>query len=148
MATSTTSILIKASRSAVYRAVADVQALARCLAPEGTSSRILGYDPISRRLRMEITHAPGPEGTRRFHLERLEARQDEAVVYGTAFETGDPQLAGDMKLHFTLEDAPGGTLVTVRHEGIPASISLADNEAGTQSSLRNLAQMVERNDGA
>lgn len=53
---------------------------------------------------MEITHAPGPEGTRRFHLAILEKREDEVVVYGAAFESDDPLLAGEMKLHFLLEN--------------------------------------------
>jgi Activator of Hsp90 ATPase homolog 1-like protein len=52
-------------------------------------------------------------------------------------------LAGEMKLHFILRDAPGGTHVTVRHEGIPARISVEDNERGTASSLENLARLIE-----
>jgi hypothetical protein len=48
-----------------------------------------------------------------------------------------------MKLHFLLEDAPGGTEVTVRHEGLPERISVEDNEAGTQSSLENVARLLE-----
>ena len=56
---------------------------------------------------MEITHAPGPQGTRRFYLEQLAAGEHETVVYGSAFEAEDPLLQGEMKLHFVLEDAPG-----------------------------------------
>lgn len=80
---------------------------------------------------MEITHAPGPDGTRPFYLQKLEARPDDLVVYGSALETDDPLLQGEMKLHFLLEDAPGGTKVTVRHEGLPPAISVEDNELGT-----------------
>ena len=92
---------------------------------------------------MEISHGPGPDDTRRFRLAILERRHDELVVYGAAFETDDPLLAGDMTLHFVLQDAPGGTQVTVRHEGLPARISVKDNERGTASSLDNLARLVE-----
>ena len=60
-----------------------------------------------------------------------------------AFEGDDPLLAGEMKLHFAVEDAPGGTQITVRHEGIPARVSVQENERGTQSSLRNLARLLE-----
>jgi uncharacterized protein YndB with AHSA1/START domain len=95
---------------------------------------------------MEISHGPGPEDTRRFHLVFLEKRQDELVVYGAEFETDDPLLAGEMRLSFILTDAPGGTRVTVRHEGLPTGISVTDNERGTDSSLGNLAGRVERRD--
>jgi uncharacterized protein YndB with AHSA1/START domain len=143
MAESTTTRLIRAPRARVYDAVADVRALARCLQPEGTSARIIGYDRVSGRLRMEIAHGPRPEDTRRFHLALVETRPDEAVVYGAAFESDDPLLAGEMRLHFTLADAPGGTHVTVRHAGLPAGIRVEDNERGTASSLANLARLLE-----
>jgi uncharacterized protein YndB with AHSA1/START domain len=143
MAESTTTRLIRAPRTQVYRTVADIQALATCLQPEGTSSRVIGYDHVSGRLRMEISHGPGPADTRRFHLSILETRKDELVVYGAAFESDDPLLAGEMTLHFALEDAPGGTRITVRHEGIPPRIRVKDNERGTESSLKNLARLIE-----
>lgn len=142
MAVSTTSRLIKAPRWEVYNIVSDVQALAFCLHPEGTTSRIVDYDADSQTLRMEITHAPGSDGTRRFYLAVDEAQPGKAVVYRSEFEE-DPALAGEMKLYFLLEDAPGGTEVTVRHEGLPEPISVEDNEAGTQSSLQKLARLLE-----
>jgi hypothetical protein len=92
---------------------------------------------------MEITHGPEPDDSRRFQLAMAEQRKDELVVYEAAFESDDPLLQGEMKLHFTLNDAPGGTEVTVRHEGIPPRISVEDNERGTASSLENLARLVE-----
>jgi uncharacterized protein YndB with AHSA1/START domain len=146
MAGSTTTRLIRARRAKVYATVADIEALASCLQPEGTSSRIIAYDHANGRLRMDISHGPGPGDTRRFHLVFLEKRQDELAVYGAEFETDDPLLAGEMRLHFSLTDAPGGTRVTVRHEGLPTGISVTDNERGTDSSLRNLAGRVERRD--
>ncbi len=142
MAESTTTRMIRAPRAKIYATVSDIRALAGCLQPEGASSRILSYDEAGWRLRMEITHAPGPEGTRRFRLSILETRKDELVVYGAAFE-GDPALAGEMKLHFILKETLGGTEVTVRHEGLPDSISVRDNEEGTAASLANLARLVE-----
>jgi uncharacterized protein YndB with AHSA1/START domain len=146
MAESTSTRLIRSPRAKVYGTVADIQALARCLQPEGTSSRIIGYDDVRGILRMEISHGPRPEDTRRFHLAILETRKDELVVYGAAFESDDPLLAGEMKLHFALRDVAGGTQVTVRHEGIPAGISVEDNERGTESSLENLARRIEGRD--
>jgi|HubBroStandDraft_6_1064221.scaffolds.fasta_scaffold495031_2 uncharacterized protein YndB with AHSA1/START domain len=143
MAETTTSSLIRAPRPKVYSTIADIHALAKCLQPEGTSSRMIDYDRVSGSPRMEITHGPGPQGTRRFRLVILEMRKDEEVVYAAAFESDDPSLAGEMKLRFALKDAPGGTQITVRHEGIPPGISVRDNERGSESSLKNLARLVE-----
>ena len=81
MAKSTTTRLIRAPRAKVYATVADIQALAACLQPEGASSRILGHDHASGTLRMEITHGPAPADTRRFHLSLLDTREFELVVY-------------------------------------------------------------------
>lgn len=143
MAVSITSRLIKAPRRDVYHIIEDIQTLATCLQPDNTTSRIIDFDPDSQTLRMEITHAPGPDGTRRFHLVKSEAHPNKAVVYSSQFETEDITLAGEMKLHFLLKDAPGGTEVTVRHEGLPERISMEDNEAGTLSSLQNVARLLE-----
>jgi uncharacterized protein YndB with AHSA1/START domain len=143
MTASTTTRLIRAPRAPVYRTVADIRALAECLGPEGTTARILDYDRARGILQMEISHGPRPEDTRRFHLTLLEKRHDEVVVYGAAFESDDPLLAGEMKLHFALKDAPGGTEITVLHEDILSAISVKDNERGTESSLKNLARRVE-----
>jgi hypothetical protein len=46
--------------------------MATCLQPEGTSARTLEHDPTSGRLRMEISHGPHPEDTRRFTLASVE----------------------------------------------------------------------------
>jgi len=39
----------------------------------------------------------------------------------------------------------GGTLVTIRHDGIPDAVPPADNELGTRMALDNLALFVEGN---
>jgi uncharacterized protein YndB with AHSA1/START domain len=68
---------------------------------------------------------------------------NERVVELDEFETPDPSLRGQMKITITLTDADGGTEVTGVHEGLPPGISLADNEAGWESALTRLAQLVE-----
>ena len=60
------------------------------------------------------------------------------------FETADPVLRATMTLTTTLTDAAGGTDVVIVHEGIPDSVPLDDNEAGTRMALANLAKLVER----
>ncbi|XYH98630.1 SRPBCC domain-containing protein [Sorangium sp. So ce1128] len=149
MGESTTTRFIKAPRSRVYSALVDGQALSTWLCPEGATSRLHECVPeVGGHFRMEITHAPGPDGTRLFDLVFVEMRPDEAVVWRGSFVSDDPVMRSEMQLTFTLEDEADGTRITLRHEGIPESISIEDNERGSASSLSNLARLVERGDGA
>jgi hypothetical protein len=65
------------------------------------------------------------------------------VVETIEFETSTPEFRGVMTMTTTLRDAEGGTDVVVLHEGLPAAVSSADNEAGTQMALANLATLLE-----
>ena len=60
------------------------------------------------------------------------------------FETADPALRGEMTITITLSNADGGgTDLVAVHEDVPPGISAADNEAGWQSALARLADLVE-----
>lgn len=148
MAESTTTRLIKAPRSRIYNALIDGQALSEWLHPAGTTSRLHECDPkVGGHLRMEITHGPKPEDTRLFDLVFAELRPEEVVVFRGSFVSDDAALASEMQLTFTLKEETGGTRITLHHEGIPEGISVKDNERGSESSLDNLARLVERHDG-
>ena len=67
----------------------------------------------------------------------------ERVVEEIEFETDDPAFAGTMVLTTTLTALDGGTLVEVRHEGVPSGVRPEDNELGTRMALDNLAALVE-----
>jgi uncharacterized protein YndB with AHSA1/START domain len=69
---------------------------------------------------------------------------DSLVVWSVAFESPDPALRTDMTISFTLVDAGDGTDVVAVHEGLPTSVSAADNEQGWRMSLGKLARLVER----
>lgn len=133
----------RAARWRVYAVLADVAALAACLEPEGTTSRVLSCDREAQVVRMQITHGRGAQGTRRFRLWRKEARPDELVVYGAEFE-GEPALAGEMTLSFALADDPQGTRLTLRHEGLPPGLDARENERGCASALRKIAARAEQ----
>jgi uncharacterized protein YndB with AHSA1/START domain len=149
MAESTTTRLIKAPRSRIYNALVDGQALSKWLHPAGTSSKLHECVPkVGGHLRMEITHGPKPEDTRLFDLVFVEMRPEEAVAFRGSFVSDDPAMAEEMLIAITLKEETGGTRITLRHEGIPEKISVKDNERGSESSLDNLARLVERhNDG-
>ena len=60
-----------------------------------------------------------------------------------AFESDDPALAGTMTMTWELTPAVGGTAVEVVAENVPAGISKEDHRVGMESSLANLALLVE-----
>ncbi len=105
MAETTTTRFIKATRSRIYHALIDGQALSEWLHPAGTTSKLYVCDPkVGGHLRMSITHGPGTEGTRLFDLIFAELRPDEAVVFKGSFVSDDPAMASVMQLTFTLKD--------------------------------------------
>ncbi len=125
------------------------RSLSRWLCPDGATSKLHECDSkVGGHLRMEITHGPNPEDTRLFDLIFAEMRPDEAVVFRGSFVSEDPAMVGEMKLTFSLKEEVGGTRITLRHEGIPEKISTEDNERGSESSLGNLARLVERHNDA
>jgi uncharacterized protein YndB with AHSA1/START domain len=69
---------------------------------------------------------------------------NERVVEVDEFETADPAMRGEMSITITLSDAQGGgTNLVAVHNGLPPRVSAADNEAGWQSALARLAELVE-----
>lgn len=59
----------------------------------------------------------------------------------------DPALRGEMTITISLADADDGTDVRAVHDGVPAGLPTADNEAGWRPSLTKLAALVERGAG-
>jgi uncharacterized protein YndB with AHSA1/START domain len=101
------------------------------------------------RFRISLTYdAPSGVGKTTAHTDTYHGRfvqlvPNERIVEVVEFETADPALRGDMTITITLADADGGTEVLAIHDGLPASVPAADNEAGWRSSLAKLAALVE-----
>jgi uncharacterized protein YndB with AHSA1/START domain len=143
------SLHIDAPRSAVYRALTDAEAIARWRVPAGMRSQVHEFEAREGgRFRVSLTYdAPDSAGKSAEHTDTYHGRflslvPDERVVEQFEFETGDPALRGAMTMTTTLADSGAGTVVTIRHEGIPDAIPPADNETGTRMALANLARLV------
>ena len=143
---------IKVPRAAVYRAFLDPDLLARWLPPETMTGQVHAFDPRQGgAIQMSLTYQDSehaPHGKTSAHTDTFRGRfvelvPDETIVWAVQFDSPDPSFAGEMKITWSLADAPEGTKVTVLCENIPAGILPADNEAGSASSLRNLAALVE-----
>lgn len=144
--------IIKAPRQAVYQACLDPDALAAWRVPDNMTAQVHVFDARQGgRIRMSLTYkdpAHSPPGkssadTDTFESRFLELLPNERIVEVVAFESPDPNFAGEMKLTTSLREAGDGTEITLLFEGVPAGIRLEDNETGTQQSLRKLAALLE-----
>ena len=142
--------LVKAPRSAVYRALLDPAAVAKWRVPTGMSGHVHEFDAREGgSLRVSLTYeTPDNTGkstahTDSYHGHFVKIVPDQQVVEVVEFETDDPALRGAMTMTTTLTDVDGGTKVVVMHDGIPDAIPAEDNETGTRMALANLARLVE-----
>lgn len=147
MSTTTASILLRAPRSAVYRALTEPQTIARWRFPDGMTSVVDEREDGG--FRVTLTYdAPDAQGKTTAHSDTYRARftrlvPDELVVEVDEFETADPRLAGEMTLTLTLRERDRGTELRAVHEGVPDTIAPADNELGWRMALQRLAALVE-----
>lgn len=65
------------------------------------------------------------------------------IIEAVTFHSPNPAFSGEMTLEARFEQAEGGTDVTILCTNIPPGIRPEDNEAGSRSSLDNLARYVE-----
>lgn len=150
--TTRASQLIRAAREEVYSAFVSPDAVAAWLAPDTMTGRVETFEPhAGGKFRMSLTYMNQQDAglgktsgdTDTFEGTFVELIPNEKIVWVTAFESDDPNFAGEMRITWTLADADGGTEVTVFFEDIPQGVRLEDNELGSQQSLRKLAAYVE-----
>ena len=147
MSTTSVSVLLRAPRSAVYRALTEPETIARWRFPDGMTSVVQVQEDGA--FRVTLTYeAPDGQGKTTAHSDTYRARftrlvRDELVVEVDTFETTDQEFAGDMTVTVTLRDHDGGTELLAVHEGVPAGVAPEDNELGWRMALARLAALVE-----
>ena len=135
--------VFKAPRERVFSAFTDPDAYAKWLPPAGFTGKVYKMEPrAGGKYRMSFTSMDKKE-THFFGGEYLEFRPNEKIVHSDFFETEVPEMKGEMRVTITFKDVPGGTEVTVVHEGIPKVIGAKNATLGWKSSLQNLASLVE-----
>jgi uncharacterized protein YndB with AHSA1/START domain len=141
------SALLRAPRSAVYRALTDPATIARWRFPDGMSSVVAPQDDGGFRVTLTYDAGDG-QGKTSARSDSYRARftrlvPEELVVEVDAFETDDPGLAGEMTMTVELRDHDGGTELRAVHEGVPDGVAPEDNEAGWRMALDRLGALVE-----
>ncbi|MGH6835897.1 MAG: SRPBCC family protein [Methylocella sp.] len=144
--------IIKAPRKAVYQAFLDPDAVASWRAPDNMKGQVHVFDAREGGMfRMSLTyqdpdHSPGgktSEDTDTFHGRFIELVPYEKIVEVIEFESRNPIFGGEMKITTSFADTDQGTEITVLCQDIPAGIRPEDNEMGCNSSLQNLATLIE-----
>lgn len=149
----TASRLVKAPAGKIFQAFLDPAAIATWRPPEGMKCRIYDFDPREGgSYRMAFGYKDSHhrvQGKTSEHEDVftgrfLELVSDKRMVELVAFESDNPDFAGQMKLTTTLTPVDGGTKVTVIAENVPAGIKPEDHYEGMASTLANLAKFVEQ----
>lgn len=145
------SLVVPATREEVWAAFTVPESIATWLAPTGMRSEVHALDvrpggEFAMSLTYETEEGQGTgkstANTDTFRGSFVEVIPAQLVKFTGTFDAEDAELAASaMTLTFTLEDAPGGTLVTALTEDIPEAVSLEDNETGSRSSLENLRRL-------
>ena len=141
---------LRASRSRVYRALLDPDAVQQWMVPDQMTSEIHSFDAREGgTFRISLTYdEPTTAGkttsqTDSFHGRFVTLVPDTEMVQAVEFESDDPSMAGEMTITYTLADADGGTDIVAVHENIPPGVAPDDNELGFRMSLAKLARLVE-----
>ncbi|WP_458190705.1 SRPBCC domain-containing protein [Haladaptatus sp. NG-WS-4] len=130
----------------VYRAFLDPDELAQWLPPTGFSAEVHHLEPEEGGT-YRITFTGETEAfadyDHSFGGTYVVLEPGKRIVQTDAFETEDPEMAGEMTVTVTFEAVPEGTEVTVHQEHIPEAIPPEDANEGWNSSLVNLAALLE-----
>jgi len=149
--TTQNSLEIKATQQEIYNALINPRALEVWQAPEDMTAKVHNFDlrvgggyqmslfyPDSEKEMTGKTSGKEDRFTARF----TELIPNKKIVQAINFDTSNPDFAGEMIMEVKLEPTDHGTKVTFLFKDIPRGIKPKDNEAGTISSLKKLAEYV------
>ncbi|APR53170.1 ATPase [Sphingomonas koreensis] len=142
--------VIIATPKAIFRAHLDPEVLVKWRAPAGMEARIAefhaktggGYRMALRYLQ-DDSAAKSTADSDIVRVRFVELVPDELIVEAAEFESEDPAYAGTMTITTHLSPVTGGTKVSVTASDVPPGISEEDHRQGMESSLKNLALLLE-----
>jgi uncharacterized protein YndB with AHSA1/START domain len=144
--------IIKAGPEALYDAFVDPVALAEWLPPGEMTGRIHEFEAgVGGGYRMSLFYPPDEHSFRgktseredRFSVRFVELTRPRRIVETVNFETTDSAFSGEMTIVVTFDEVQDGTRVTLVCENLPPGLRAKDNEAGSESSLAQLARRFE-----
>jgi uncharacterized protein YndB with AHSA1/START domain len=149
---SRTSRVIRAQPEELYQAFLEPAALIAWLPPAGMTGEIHQFDArVGGGYRMSLFYPPNERIFRgktsdredRVNVRFVELAPPRRIVEAVSFVTTDPAFFGEMTMTAMFEEVSGGTEVTLAFEDLPPGLRPEDNEAGSRSSLEQLARRFE-----
>lgn len=147
---------IAASTDVLYRAFLEPSLLEKWLPPMGMSGKVHEIDAsegggyVMSLYHRDVTPAvPGKTTERedRFRVVFDELVPGRQIVQRVVFDVTDPSFTGAMKQTWTFQSSGQLTTVSVACENVPLGIRPEDHTVGLNSSLQNLARVVEKKPG-
>ena len=133
--------VLSATPERVYRAFIDASAMAKWLPPDGFTAKVHQMDAkVGGTYKMSFTNF-STGTTSSFGGKYLELVPNERLRYTDSFD--DPNLPGEMRTTVVLKKVSVGTELSVVQEGVPDAIPAEACYLGWQSSLNQLARLVE-----
>ena len=142
--------LIGAPAARLFACWTDPALLVHWLPPRGMSGQVEHFDPRpGGPFRIVLTYedaahpgkSDGPRDIVAGQFVVLDRPHHLAFV--SRFESDDPAFQGEMRMDWHFEPAAGGTRVRIVATNVPPGISAEDHAAGMESSLTQLAALVE-----
>lgn len=140
---------IAAEPDRVFRAFTDPDLFVSWLPPEGMTGRLEEFD-AERGYRMVLHYdAPPPGGGKATEdsdvsvVRRVLVDPPRMLVEEVDFPSPDPSFAGTMRMTWTFQREPEGTLVTVEATDVPEGVRQDVHVGALISSLAQLARVVE-----
>jgi uncharacterized protein YndB with AHSA1/START domain len=141
---------IRASPEQIFGAFVDPLQLIKWLPPEGMRCKIHGFEATKGYVMSLYYHSTVPAGVGKTNRseDRFEVIFDSLVpgveiVQRVIFDTSDPSFSGEMRQTWTFKNQKHGTLICLACENVPQGVRPEDHAAGMNSSLENLARLVE-----
>jgi uncharacterized protein YndB with AHSA1/START domain len=122
----------------VFSAFTSEAKLARWLPPEGATGT---FEHVDLRAGDVETKSDDDSDVVEVYIPTLD--EGSLIVWEVEFVSDDPRFSGTMSMHWYLSRKSGGTLVTIDAHHVPPGISAKDHVEGLNSSLANLARVVE-----
>ncbi|MBO9579679.1 MAG: SRPBCC domain-containing protein [Sphingobium sp.] len=142
---------ILATPHAIFRAFLDPESLVNWRPPAGMRAEIRGFNarPGGGYRMVLIYKAPDASAGKTaadrdiVNVRFADIEPETRIVEMVSFDSRDPAFAGTMKLTTTLRPVDDGTEVTFCAENVPPGIGEDEHRQGMESSLRNLANLLE-----
>ena len=141
---------IAATAPRVFACWTDPARLVRWLPPQGMSARVDVFEPqVGGSFRLVLTYDDPAFQGKSGNSTDIIAGQFVAMdpprhlAFVSRFQSDDPAMQGDMRMDWHFEPHGPATLVRITASNVPPGISAMDHAMGMDSSLAQLAALVE-----